>query len=195
MRDEAVKPAASGAIPIVPGKPDESELVSRIFADDASERMPPAAAKIPLSEADKQVLKQWIADGAEYKTHWAFIPPRPGQPPQVRHANWPRNAIDAFILARLEAAGLQPSEQADRATLIRRVSLDLIGLPPTPEEVEAFLQDQFPERLREAGRPAAGLAPLRRALGAGAGSTWPAMPTPTATRKTAPARSGPTATG
>ena len=80
-------------------------------------------------------------------------------------ANWPRNAIDAFILARLEAAGLQPSEPADRATLIRRVSLDLIGLPPTPEEVEAFLQDQSPDAYETARRPAAGLPPLRRALG------------------------------
>ena len=84
VHGEAVKPAASGAIAIVPGKPDESELVSRIFADDAGERMPPAATKNPLSEADKQVLKRWIAGGAEYKTHWAFIPPRPGHPPQVR---------------------------------------------------------------------------------------------------------------
>ena len=144
LHDQAVKPAASGAIAIVPGKPDESELVSRIFADDASERMPPAATKNPLSESDKQILKRWIADGAEYKTHWAFIPPRPGHPPRVRRANWAQNAIDSFILARLEAAGLTPSATADRATLIRRVSLDLIGLPPTPEEVEAFLHDQSP---------------------------------------------------
>jgi len=144
VRDQAVKPAASGAIPIVPGKPDESELVSRIFAEDASERMPPPAAKIPLSEADKQVLKQWIADGAEYRTHWAFIPPRAATPPQVRRAGWPRNAIDAFILARLEAEGLEPSEQADRPTLIRRLSLDLVGLPPAPEEVEAFVQERSP---------------------------------------------------
>ena len=142
VRNEAMKPAASGAVPIVPGKPDESELVSRIFADDVSERMPPAATKNPLSESDKQVLTRWIAEGAEYKTHWAFIPPRPSQPPRVRRANWPQNAIDAFILARLEAAGLTPSEQADRPTLIRRLSLDLVGLPPTPEEVEAFVQDR-----------------------------------------------------
>ncbi len=144
MRNQAVSPAASGAVPIVPGKPDESELVQRIFSDDASERMPPPAAKLPLSDADKRVLKEWIADGAEYKTHWAFIPPQSGTPPRVRHANWPRNTIDRFILARLEAAGLEPSEPADRATLIRRLSLDLVGLPPTPEEVDAFLQDRSP---------------------------------------------------
>jgi Protein of unknown function (DUF1553)/Protein of unknown function (DUF1549)/Planctomycete cytochrome C len=145
VRNQAVKPAASGAVPIVPGKPEESELVQRIFAEDASERMPPAAAKVPLSEPDKQVLKQWIADGAEYKSHWAFIPPRPGRLPQVHRTDWPQNAIDAFILARLEAAGLQPSERADRATLIRRLSLDLVGLPPMPSEVEAFQQHGSPD--------------------------------------------------
>jgi len=144
VRDQAVKPAASGAIPVVPGKPDESELVGRIFAEDADERMPPAAAKLPLSEEDKQVLKQWIADGAEYKTHWAFLAPRAAPPPPSRPASRPRNAIDAFILARLERAGLEPSLPAHRATLIRRLSLDLVGLPPTPQEVEAFLQDRSP---------------------------------------------------
>jgi hypothetical protein len=144
IRDQSMKPAASGAAAIVPGKPDESELISRVFADDASERMPPAAAKNPLSDSDKQLLKRWIADGAEYKTHWAFIPPRPESPPQVRGTGSSRNAIDSFILARLDSAGLKPSEPADRATLIRRVSLDLIGLPPTPAEVEAFLQDRAP---------------------------------------------------
>jgi Protein of unknown function (DUF1553)/Protein of unknown function (DUF1549)/Planctomycete cytochrome C len=144
VRDQSMKPAASGAVAIVPGKPDESELISRVFADDASERMPPDAAKNPLAESDKQLLKRWIADGAEYKTHWAFIPPRPESPPQVRGAGSSRNAIDSFILARLDSAGLKPSEPADRATLIRRVSLDLIGLPPTPAEVEAFLQDRAP---------------------------------------------------
>ena len=146
MRDEAVKPAASGAIPIVPGKPDESELVSRIFADDASERMPPAAAKLPLSEPDKQVLKQWIADGAEYKTHWAFVPPRQrpaaaspptraGRETPSMRSSWPAS----------RRPGCSPSEPADRSTLIRRVSLDLVGLPPTPEEVEAFVQDRSPD--------------------------------------------------
>jgi Protein of unknown function (DUF1553)/Protein of unknown function (DUF1549)/Planctomycete cytochrome C len=144
-REYATKPAGSGSVAIIPGKPDESELVLRIFAQDASEQMPPPAAKLPLSEREKQVLKQWIADGAEYKSHWAFVPPTPAPPPRVRNTRWPHNAIDAFIQARLEGAGLQPSEPADRATLIRRLSLDLIGLPPTPEEVEAFERDQAPD--------------------------------------------------
>ena len=163
---EAVKPAASGAIPIVPGKPDESELVSRIFADDASEQMPPPAAKLPLSAVDKQVLKQWIDEGAEYKTHWAFIPPHAGTPPRGSAERAGRGTrIDAFILARLEAAGLQPSEQADRATLIRRLSLDLIGLPPTPARGRGVRARPAPGCLRESRRPAAGIAALWRALG------------------------------
>ncbi len=145
-RADALKPASSGAIPIVPGKPDESELVSRIFADDPAERMPPAAANLPLTDSDKELLRRWIAEGAEYKAHWAFIPPQPDLPPVVRRATWPRNAIDAFVLARLESSGsnLSPSEEADRSTLIRRVSLDLIGLPPTSEAVDTFVRDQSP---------------------------------------------------
>jgi hypothetical protein len=142
VRDEAIKPLESGSAPIVPGNTDESELVSRIFAEAESERMPPAAAKLPLSENDKQTLKQWVADGAPYSTHWAFEPPRPAPLPQVRDSRWPRNAIDLFIAARLDAERLGPTENADRATLLRRVSLDLVGLPPLPEEVAAFVGDQ-----------------------------------------------------
>ena len=145
-RADALKPASSGAIPIVPGKPDESELVSRIFADDPGERMPPAAAHLPLTDSDKELLKRWIAEGAEYKTHWAFMPPRDDRPPIVDHTNWPRNAIDSFVLARLQSSGLKlsPAEEADRSTLIRRVSLDLMGLPPMPEAVDAFVRDPSP---------------------------------------------------
>jgi hypothetical protein len=144
IRELALGPAASGAIPIVPGKPDESELVGRIFADDQAHRMPPAAAKLPLSERDKQVLKQWIADGAEYKNHWAFIAPAAAPPPTVKESGRSRNSIDAFIIAKLNAENLQPSEVADRPTLIRRLSLDLLGLPPTTEDVDAFLNDSSP---------------------------------------------------
>jgi hypothetical protein len=145
VRSEAIKPTESGSTAIVPGQPDESELVSRIFAEDGDELMPPPQAKLPLKDEEKQVLKRWIAGGAGYVTHWSFVPPRPTPPPQVRRTDWPRNAIDAFVLARLEKAGLSPSAQADRATLIRRVSLDLIGLPPTPEEVDEFVNDGSPD--------------------------------------------------
>ena len=145
LGDEAMKPAGSGERPIVPGRPDESELVRRIFAEDAEERMPPAEAKLPLSEGDRQVLKQWVAEGAKYETHWAFRKPVRPLIPAVRDPAWVKNPIDAFVLARIEAAGLRPSPEADRATLLRRVSLDLVGLPPTPEELDAFLADMLPD--------------------------------------------------
>jgi hypothetical protein len=141
LATDALKPAASGSSAIVPGKPDESELISRIFSTDETELMPPPSAKLPLSPGDKQALKQWIAEGAEFKTHWSFRPPGDEPPPTVGHAGWPRNPIDSFVLARLEAEGLEPSEAADRPTWLRRVSLDLIGLPPTPAEIEGFSKD------------------------------------------------------
>jgi hypothetical protein len=144
-REDALKAAASGLCAIVPGRPDESELVSRILDEDEGQRMPPPQAKLPLSNHDRQILQRWIAEGAKYEGHWAFR--RPSRPvvPVVKDRDWPRNAIDAYVLARLEAEGLRPSPEADRVVLIRRASLDLIGLPPRPEEVEAFVQDRSPD--------------------------------------------------
>ncbi len=144
VRDLAVKPAKSGAIPIVPGKPDESELISRIFADDNGERMPPPAAKMPLSDSDKQLLKEWVIGGATYTQHWAFMPPRPQPPPKPARAGWAISPIDSFVQARLESEGIAPSEPADRAALLRRLSLDLIGLPPKLDELDQFLTDSSP---------------------------------------------------
>jgi hypothetical protein len=129
----------------VPGKPQDSEVIRRIFASDQSEVMPPPAIKNPLSDEQKQLLKRWIAAGAEYKEHWAFVRPRQAPLPRVRQKDWPRNAIDYFVLARLEAEGLHPAPQADRFTLVRRVYLDLIGLPPTPEEADSFVRDASPD--------------------------------------------------
>jgi len=145
LAEDARKPAGSGEHPIVPGRPDESELVRRIFAEVPSELMPPPEAKLPLSPADRQLLKQWVAEGAKYEVHWAFRQPARPSMPTVRDPAWVRNPIDALVLARLDAEGLRPSVAADRATLLRRVSLDLIGLPPTPEEVDAFLADRSPD--------------------------------------------------
>jgi hypothetical protein len=145
VREQAVKPAGSGSSPIVPGKPAESELVRRILADDDDERMPPPQTKNPLSEDEKRVLEQWIAEGAPYQALWSLVPPKQVPLPTVRDHVWPRNAIDAFILARLEAEGLKPSARADRFTLVRRLYLDLVGLPPLPEEVDAFIRDQSPD--------------------------------------------------
>ena len=129
---------------LVPGDPDASELVRRITAPDPADRMPPAESHKVLSADQIALLTQWIAGGAEYERHWAFIPPRRPDIPPVRDTRWPENPIDHFILARLEAGGLPPSPRADRATLLRRVTLDLTGLPPTPGEVDAFDRDTAP---------------------------------------------------
>ena len=103
--------------------------------------MPPPAAKNPLSAAERETLSRWIAEGAEYKPHWAFVAPVQAAPPAVAHGDWPRNPIDRFVLARLEREGLSPAPRADKYTLVRRLYLDLIGLPPTPEEVDQFVGD------------------------------------------------------
>ncbi len=136
LRDVAVKKGA-----IVPGKPDESELVRRIHATDGEERMPPPKSNKTLTAAEKDLLKRWIAAGADYKVHWAYVAPRLATLPAVKNMTWPRNPIDHFILARLEQEGLAPSSEAVKTALIRRVTLDLTGLPPTLAEVEAFLGD------------------------------------------------------
>jgi hypothetical protein len=133
----------SGAA-IVPGKPDESELVRRVTSEDEAERMPPPGAGKPLSPEQIHLLRQWIQEGAKYQPHWSSIPPRRPALPPVRDSAWPRNAIDRFILARLEVQGLAPSSAADRVTLIRRLSLDLVGIAPTPAEVDAFVASDDP---------------------------------------------------
>ncbi|MDA1263772.1 MAG: DUF1553 domain-containing protein [Planctomycetota bacterium] len=130
---------------IVPGDPDGSLLLERISAAHEGERMPPQEAAERLPDHQVELLRRWIADGAPYSEHWAFVvPERPAQP-EVSDPGWVRNPIDAFLLARLDAEGLTPSQPATRAQLARRVSLDLIGLPPTPEEVQAFEADPAPD--------------------------------------------------
>ncbi len=145
IRQSAMARSESGNVPIVPGKPNSSEVVRRIFSKDADALMPPPAANKPLTEAKKRILRDWIASGAEYKTHWAFLPPREAPVPSVRRTDWPRNPIDRFVLARLESAGMAPSPEADKYALVRRVYLDLIGLPPTPAQADAFAQDPSPD--------------------------------------------------
>ena len=144
VRAEALKPAKSGRLPIVPGSPEKSELIARITASDPDDRMPPLKTGKTLSAAQIELLRSWIADGAPYATHWAYVKPVRPPVPDVKDRNWPVNAIDRFILARLEKEGLKPSPPAERSVLIRRVSLDLTGLPPTPEEVERFIKDRSP---------------------------------------------------
>ncbi|MGH7138961.1 MAG: DUF1549 domain-containing protein, partial [Pirellulales bacterium] len=140
LREATLRPAESGMTPVVPGKPDESELVRRVFATD-DDQMPPADSNKRLTAAEKLLLKEWIASGAAWQEHWSFVAPRRPALPSVSRADWPRNPIDHFILARLDAEGLRPSPEADRRTLIRRLSLDLTGLPPSPDEVERFASD------------------------------------------------------
>jgi mono/diheme cytochrome c family protein len=140
---------------IVPGKPDESELLARVSGEDETTVMPPKGDR--LSEDQVRLLRDWIASGAEWpedaasstgrtvSDHWAFRRPQHPRPPEVRGADWARNPIDRFILGRLESEGVAPSPEAERTTLIRRLSLDLLGLPPRPEDVEAFVADERPD--------------------------------------------------
>ncbi len=145
VRESATAAAESSARPIVPGRPDKSELVRRINAADPGERMPPADENKPLLAADKQLLARWIDEGAKYQTHWAFVAPvRPPLPP-AQNKSWPRGELDTFVLARLDREGLSPAPQADQPALIRRLTLDLTGLPPTLAEVDAFLADERPD--------------------------------------------------
>jgi hypothetical protein len=136
-RDAAQKGGRSGEPAIVPGKPEQSALIQRITSR-ASDQMPPPKSGKKLTPRQIELLQRWVSSGADYRVHWAFVAPRRPQLPRVQDAAWVRNPIDAFILARLEGEGLRPSSAADRLTLLRRLHLDLIGLPPTPEEVEAF---------------------------------------------------------
>ncbi|MEX2304401.1 MAG: DUF1553 domain-containing protein [Bryobacterales bacterium] len=144
-RDGAFAQLPGGGFAIVAGEPQKSELLRRITAENEVLRMPPVYSGRTLTTREKALFERWIAQGAEWQGHWSFLPPkRPALPP-VQNPEWPRNAVDHFVLRRLEGEGLSPSPEADRARLIRRVTLDLTGLPPTPAEVDAFLRDRSPE--------------------------------------------------
>lgn len=127
---------------IVPGEPENSHLMQRIRHSDPEEIMPPPESNLSLSEYEIRLLEKWISQGAEWKQHWAFIPPEKTALPNISDENWPQNAIDHFVLARLDREGLQPAPLEDKSKLIRRLSFDLRGLPPTPEEIDAFLADE-----------------------------------------------------
>jgi len=146
LRLDTEKGAKTGEYPAVtPGNPDESELIRRINHLDPDDLMPPEDSKRKLSEGQKQRLTQWIQEGAQWENHWAFVSPTRPVLPTVQSKTWPRNEIDHFVLARLEEEGLSPSDSASKETLIRRLTLDLTGLPPTHAEVEAFLSDPQPD--------------------------------------------------
>jgi hypothetical protein len=140
VREDALKNGA-----IVPGKPDESELLNRLHTADADKVMPPPKAKKPpITDAQRATLKQWISEGAKYSDHWSFTKLARPEVPKPTDAAWGKNAIDAFVRYRLEQAGLKPSAEADKVTLIRRLYFDLTGLPPTPDAVKAFVNDPAP---------------------------------------------------
>ncbi len=133
---------------IVPGSAAGSMLVKRITNPDPKKRMPPPDSGHALTAKQIELLRRWIDEGAKWDTHWAYTPPVRPEPPsadRLKKDDWVRNPIDRFILARLEAEGLKPSEEADKATLLRRVTYDLTGLPPTPAELDAFLADRSPD--------------------------------------------------
>ncbi len=131
---------------IVPGDAEGSEVIARVTSEDPEVRMPPAAAKKPpLTPPQIELLRQWIDAGAKYEPHWAYIPPERPAVPKVSKADWPRNDIDRFLLARIESRGIGPSPEAGRVTLIRRLYFDLTGLPPTPSEIDEFIADARPD--------------------------------------------------
>ena len=137
IREEALEKKA-----FVPGKPSDSKLIEHIFSKDPDELMPPPDSNKKLTEEQKNILKRWITEGAKYEPHWAYIKPVKAPLPEVEHKKWVKNPIDTFILQQLEAKNWKPSPEADKRTLLRRLSLDLTGLPPSIDEVNAFLQDK-----------------------------------------------------
>jgi len=141
LRAVAVQPAESGEVAIRPNQATQSELVRRIFSEDRDEVMPPRKSHRSLSLRQKERLRDWIDQGAPYAEHWSFLPPKPAALPAVQRPDWPRNPLDFFTLARMEAEGMSPAEEAAKSTLIRRVTLDLTGLPATISEVRDFLAD------------------------------------------------------
>ncbi|MEO6001845.1 MAG: DUF1553 domain-containing protein [Opitutus sp.] len=142
--ETAFKPLKEGGPALIPGKPDESPLIQRIESKDEKKRMPPMEAHKTLQPEQIALLRKWVGEGAVYEEHWSFITPKRPALPSVSNppANWKRNPVDRFILARLEREKLAPSPEEERRTLIRRVTLDLTGLLPTPAETEAFVSDR-----------------------------------------------------
>lgn len=142
LRETAILSNKDGRTAIVPGSPDKSELIRRIHLDDPDKGMPPADSHKKLTPAEKKLLSEWIKQGAKWGDHWSFGSAKKPALPKTKNTKWARNAIDHFVLAQLEAKGLTPSKEANRETLIRRVSYDVTGLPPTLEEIDAFVNDK-----------------------------------------------------
>jgi hypothetical protein len=144
LRETATQPAKSGEVAIAPGDAKRSELVLRTSTTDEIDIMPPVDSGKKLTPVQIETLKRWVEQGADYAPHWSFVPPAKPTPPKPAQAAWAKNAVDRFVLARLEQEKVLPAPEADKATLLRRVSLDLTGLPPTIEQLDAFLTDKAP---------------------------------------------------
>ncbi|NBV85514.1 MAG: DUF1549 domain-containing protein, partial [Verrucomicrobia bacterium] len=140
LREEAMKKTENGVFPIVPGSPEKSAIIERLFTADRDDLMPPVSAHKELTPAQKETFRRWVAEGAEYEPHWAYAPLQKVQPPEG-HGSHP---VDAFIRAKLAEKNIKPSAEASKEKLLRRLSLDLVGLPPTPQETAAFLADRSP---------------------------------------------------
>ena len=150
VKDRALAALETEGHAIVPGDSAASVLYQRISADDPDERMPPADSGKQLTDEQIALLKTWIDQGADWREHWSFVRPERPRLPDVGDSDWPRNAIDHFILARLNKEGLRPSPEADKTTLLRRLTQDLTGLPPTLAEIDAFLADESPDAYEKA---------------------------------------------
>ena len=145
LRFDTKEGAFAKAGVIIPGDSSNSRLIKRITATQPEMRMPPQGSDRSLTPNQIDILRRWVDEGAKWETHWAYLPPKRVESPRVANTGWPRNPIDNFILERLEREGLKPSPPADKATLLRRVSLDLTGLPPTTAEIDSFLRDTAPD--------------------------------------------------
>lgn len=146
IAEEAYKALAENpsAHALVPGKPKHSEAFLRVTSKDVEQRMPPPESNLKLTDHEIKLIEKWIRQGAKYEPHWAFVAPQAPELPQVRNQNWPKNEIDFFILAKQEQNSIVPNEQADKERLLKRVSFDLLGLPPSLEMMDRFLADSSP---------------------------------------------------
>ena len=183
-----------GHFAFVAGKPQESEAFRRMTSNDPDERMPPPKTGKKPTPDQIELIRRWIADGAKWSEHWSYVPPKRPPVPVVNDGGWSRNEIDRFVRARLAQEKLTPAAEADKIALLRRLSLDVIGLPPTIAEVDAFLADTSPAPMR--GRSTGS---WRRRItgnvGGGPGSMRRGMPIPTGTKRTNRGKSGSIATG
>src|SRR4051812_20868926 len=141
IKEEAFKKQESGDFAIIPNSVKKSKLLNLTTSQDEDDRMPPSKFGKRLTKDQTTLLRRWVEQGAEWKPHWSYIPPERPSLPKVKNKGWPRTDIDYFVLEKLEKSKLQPTKEADKAILIRRATLDLTGLPPTIEEVDAFLSD------------------------------------------------------